>query len=135
MGAANVECCAEEHPAPPGGLTTPLSQRGLLTVPRVRSYVRKDGVVVRAHNRKARPRTAAPVTTPRRRTTAPRRRPVRHIPAGTPTAYVRPHYRADGTRVRGHRRIITPLTAVAAAGAGTTFFIILLVLIALSGHH
>ncbi|WP_165484843.1 hypothetical protein, partial [Streptomyces kasugaensis] len=67
-----------------------------------------------------------------RHTPAPRPRPIHN----GPTTYVGPYYRADGTRVRGHRRAISPRTAAVAAGTGTglgVFVIILLALLSGSG--
>src|SRR4051812_45950828 len=75
---ATVECCAEEHPAPPGGVA-PFHRRG------------------------------------------------------PPVTYVRPHYRRDGTRVRGHHRSISPRTIAVAAGTGCGGLLLLLLLLALAG--
>ncbi|MFH8492396.1 hypothetical protein [Streptomyces longisporoflavus] len=93
----------------------------------VRPHVRRDGTPVKGHYRRQRPRAATSSrTAPRRRaargrTPAPRPRPV-----SGPTTYVAPYYRADGTRVRGHRRTLSP--AAAGTGAGIIFLLILLLL-------
>lgn len=121
---ATVECCAEEHPAPPGG-DAPFHRRGP-PVTYIRPHYRRDGTYVKGHNRRTRPRTAQPRTAPRR--TAQRPRPV---PTG-PTAYVRPYYRTDGTRVRGHRRSISPRTIAVLAGTGGGGLMLLLLLLALA---
>ncbi|MGW7525764.1 hypothetical protein [Streptomyces sp. NPDC054783] len=84
----------------------------------VRPHYRRDGTYVKGHNRRSRPRATQPHTAPRhatpRPTPVPRPRPV---PTG-PTTYVRPYYRSDGTRVRGHNRSITPRALAVAAGTG-----------------
>lgn len=94
----------------------------------VRPHVRRDGTPVKGHYRRQRPRTATARTAPRRRasrrTSAPRPRPV---PGST--TYVAPYYRADGTRVRGHRRALSP--AAAAGTGGGIILLILLLLLAL----
>lgn len=126
-----VECCAEEHPAPPGALIHPcLHLRGFVTY--VRPHVRSDGTPVKGHYRRQRPRTATVRTAPRR--TAPRRAPVprpRPVPTG-PTTHVVPYYRGDGARVRGHRRSVSPRTVAVAAGTGGGFILLILVLLALA---
>ncbi|MEV5987120.1 hypothetical protein AB0L85_19180 [Streptomyces sp. NPDC052051] len=98
----------------------------------VRSHYRRDGTFVKGHTRRTRPRAAQPYAargraTPRR-TPVPRPRPVRT----GPTTYVGPYYRADGTRVRGHHRSISPRTVAVAAGSGLGFIILILVLLALA---
>ncbi|MFF1399351.1 hypothetical protein ACFVZD_36830 [Streptomyces sp. NPDC058287] len=99
----------------------------------VRPHFRQDGTYVKGHNRRTRPRTAQPYAAPRRttprRTPAPRPRPV-HT---GPTTYVGPYYRADGTRVRGHRRSISPRTVAVAAGTGGGLLLLILVLLVLAG--
>ncbi|MEU6664377.1 hypothetical protein [Streptomyces sp. NPDC046821] len=72
-------------------------------------------------------RTSAPR---RRRPTAPTPQPVQY----GPTTYVRPYYRSDGTRVRGHHRTISPRTVAVAAGmSGAGIVILMLILLALGG--
>ncbi|MGW6056024.1 hypothetical protein [Streptomyces sp. NPDC055189] len=57
----------------------------------------------------------------RNRASAPRPRPV-----PGPTTYVASYYRADGTRVRGHRR---SLSSAAAAGTGGGIILLILLLL------
>jgi hypothetical protein len=127
-----VECCAEECPAPPEAPTCPrLHQRGFVTY--VRPHVRSDGTAVKGHYRRQRPRTATARTTARR--SVPHGAPVlRTRPVQTgPTTYVAPYYRADGSRVRGHRRSISPRDVAAVGGAGGGLTVLILVLLAVAG--
>ncbi|MFD4633935.1 hypothetical protein ACFVYR_33640 [Streptomyces sp. NPDC058284] len=95
----------------------------------VRPHRRRDGTFVKGHNRRNRPRAAQSYAAPRRAT--PRRAPAQRPTRTGPTTYVAPYSRADGTRVRGHHRSISPRTAVAAAGAGSGFLVLIVVLFTL----
>ncbi|RRR76719.1 hypothetical protein, partial [Streptomyces sp. RP5T] len=55
------------------------------------------------------------------------------VPTG-PTTYVRPYHRTDGTRVRGHHRLISPRTIAVTAGTGGGGLLLLLLLLALAGR-
>lgn len=98
----------------------------------VRPHTRRDGTPVKGHYRRQRPRTAKTRTAPRRTapygTAVPRPRLVHN----GPTTYVRTYYRADGTRVRGHRRAISPRTVAVVAGAGGGLILLILLLLTLA---
>ncbi|MEU8446027.1 hypothetical protein AB0F05_37145 [Streptomyces microflavus] len=97
----------------------------------VRAHRRADGTYVKAHNRRARPRTTTTATAPRRTATA-RPGTVRSVPPpAAPATRVRSYRRADGTRVRSHHRTLTPSTAAAGTGIGG-LLLLFLVLAALA---
>ncbi|MFD8922306.1 hypothetical protein ACFV0Y_31450 [Streptomyces sp. NPDC059569] len=99
-------------------------------MPHVRAHRRKDGTYVRAHRRRARPRSAAQTSTTYR--TPPRRNVTYLVPVqpGTMTR-VRRYQRADGTTVRSHNRALPTRTVVRGGigfGGAVAFIWVLLAL-------